>query len=403
MKTIILTVSQITHSIRQVIETSFSSVKVQGEISNFIQHSSGHRYFTLKDNQSQISCMMWRSRKLNFIPTNGMKVIISGRITLYPPRGQYQIDCTSMQPVGEGDLYLAYEALKEKLSNKGYFDIERKRELNYFPLKIAVSTSPTGAAIRDIISTINRRMPLCEIYFRPTLVQGQGAAQDIANAINELNNTPAEIILIGRGGGSIEDLWAYNEEIVANAIFNSKKPIISAVGHETDFTISDFVADKRAETPTAGAEMVTPLTYDTLMNNINSYQKDLMDNMIYKIKDYENEIINLSSSSAFKHVPNLIATNEQLIDDLEMRIITNIKNIKNIYQDKTHSLVNHLKSLYPLSPLAKGFALLQANDVILNNNNSLSDYSKLNIIRRDEKASVRVDEVKKNNEFKLNG
>ncbi len=402
MKTLILTVSQITNSIREVIETSFNTVKVKGEISNFVHHSSGHRYFTLKDNQSQISCMMWRSRKLNFVPTNGMKVIISGKVTVYPPRGQYQIDCTSMQPVGQGDLYLAFEALKEKLEEQGYFDIDRKKELPDFPLKIAVSTSPTGAAVRDIISTIKRRMPLCEIFFRPTLVQGDAAAQDIADAITELNKTPAEVIIIGRGGGSIEDLWAYNEEIVANAIYNSAKPIISAVGHETDFTISDFVADKRAATPTAGAEIVTPVTYDMLMNNFDAIQDELITNMQLTLKDYESDIINLSNSSAFKQIPNIIATNEQLLDDFEIRMKTSINNHFQKNKDKAQSLFNHLKSLYPLSPLDKGFALLQADDQIINNNNSLDDYSKLDVIRKNEKASVTINNVEKIKEFKIN-
>jgi len=402
MKTLILTVSQITNSIREVIETSFGSIKVQGEISNFVQHSSGHRYFTLKDNQSQISCMMWRSRKLNFVPADGMKVIISGRVTVYPPRGQYQIDCTSMQPVGQGDLFLAFEALKDKLGKQGYFDENRKKELPAFPIKIGVSTSPTGAAIRDIISTIKRRMPLCEIFFRPTLVQGDTAAQDIVNAINELNRTPAEVIIIGRGGGSIEDLWAYNEEIVANAIYHSVKPIVSAVGHETDFTISDFVADKRAATPTAGAEIVTPVTFDMLMNNFHSIQDELINNIQLTLKDYENEIINLSNSSAFKQIPNIIATNEQLLDDLEMRMKTSINNNFQRNKDKIQSLFNHLKSLYPLSPLDKGFALLQSNDKIINNNNSLNDYSQLDIIRKNEKASVTIDNVEKIKEFKIN-
>ncbi|MES2766690.1 MAG: exodeoxyribonuclease VII large subunit, partial [Bacteroidota bacterium] len=253
-----ISVTQLTRTIRGILEETFEGIRVSGEISNFKHHSSGHRYFTLKDEGAQIGCTMWRTRSLGFVPADGMKVVVFGNISVYPPQGKYQIDCITMMPLGKGDLHLAFELLKEKLARAGYFDPSRKRPLPLFPLKIGVITSPTGAAVRDILSTLERRMPACEIYFRPALVQGDGAAEDIAEAIYQLNNLDCDVIIAGRGGGSLEDLWAFNTEIVARAIFESRVPFVSAVGHETDFTIADFVADIRAATPTAAAELVTP-------------------------------------------------------------------------------------------------------------------------------------------------
>ncbi|MFP4529362.1 MAG: exodeoxyribonuclease VII large subunit, partial [Candidatus Kapaibacterium sp.] len=279
----IISVSQLTQAIKSVLEEGFGDVTVSGEISNFKAHSSGHRYFTLKDEGAAISCVMWRGRNLTFAPTDGMKVVARGRLSVYPPRGNYQLDCFSLSPQGQGDLFLAFEALKKKLGEAGYFAPERKRALPALPMKIGVATSPTGAAVRDIMSTIERRFPAANIYFRPAIVQGDEAGPDVALSIRELAATNADIIIIGRGGGSLEDLWAFNTEIVADAIFKCPVPVISAVGHETDFTIADFTADVRAATPTAAAELATPTPAAELIRGIAQYQQLMTSNISNKI------------------------------------------------------------------------------------------------------------------------
>ncbi|MEB6547548.1 exodeoxyribonuclease VII large subunit [Heyndrickxia sporothermodurans] len=258
-----LTVHALTKYIKRKfdVDPHLVDIHVKGEISNYKQHSSGHMYFTLKDDKARILAVMFsKSNKvLKFKPENGMNVLIQGQITVYEGSGQYQLYVKQMQPDGIGELYLAYEQLKTKLSQEGLFALERKRKLPPYPKNIGVITSPTGAAVRDIISTIKRRYPIGKIKLIPALVQGENAAKSIANAIEKMNEMKEiDVLIVGRGGGSIEELWAFNEEIVARAIFNSKIPIISAVGHETDFTIADFVADLRAPTPTGAAELAVP-------------------------------------------------------------------------------------------------------------------------------------------------
>ena len=250
------TVSEFTRRVAGMLEAEFGDITVQGEISGWNRASSGHTYFTLKDEGAVLGAVLWRSRTLEHQIRDGMKVVARGRITLYPPRGQYQLDCTSLVPLGLGDLQIALERLKAKLLAEGLFDPTRKKRLPEFPRKIGVVTSRTGAAVRDIITTLSRRMPLLQVVLRPALVQGAGSAEDIALAIKQLNEfDDIDLLIVGRGGGSIEDLWAFNEEVVARAIAASRIPIISAVGHEIDFTIADFVADLRAATPTAAAEI----------------------------------------------------------------------------------------------------------------------------------------------------
>ncbi len=269
------TVSELTKAIRGVLEPAFTNVIVEGEISNFIDHRSGHRYWTLKDAESQISCVFWKSRMLSFELRDGMKVICRGRLTVYPPRGNYQLDVFQVRPSGIGDLELAYQERYNRLRAEGLFDERRKRPIPRFPQTIGIVTSENGAALHDILTTLERRWPLARVLLRPASVQGIGAELEIAQAIREFNMlTPPpppnplllqrrgsdipDVLIVGRGGGSLEDLWCFNEEAVARAIFASKIPVISAVGHEVDFTIADFVADLRAPTPTAAAELATP-------------------------------------------------------------------------------------------------------------------------------------------------
>jgi exodeoxyribonuclease VII large subunit len=255
----IYTVSQLTAEVKSLLERNFEHLWVEGEISNLRLPSSGHLYFTLKDESAQVRGVMFRlqNRLLKFEPADGLQVVCYGRLTVYEPRGEYQIVVDYMEPKGLGALQLAFEQLKEKLSQEGLFDPAHKKSLPHLPQKIGIVTSPTGAAIRDILQIIDRRFANVHILLYPVRVQGAGAAQEIAQAIQELNQWPGiEVLIVGRGGGSLEDLWAFNEEIVARAIYSSRVPVISAVGHEVDFTIADFVADLRAPTPSAAAELV---------------------------------------------------------------------------------------------------------------------------------------------------
>jgi exodeoxyribonuclease VII large subunit len=255
----IYTVSQLTSEIKGLLERNFDHVWVEGEISNLRVPTSGHVYFTLKDESAQVRAVMFRmqNRLLKFEPEDGLQVVGYGRVTVYEPRGEYQIVLDHMEPRGLGALQLAFEQLKERLSREGLFDPARKRPLPPLPQKIGVVTSPTGAAIRDILQIIDRRFANVHILLYPVRVQGPGAAQEIARAVGELGQWPGlDVMIVGRGGGSLEDLWAFNEEIVARAIYHSPVPVISAVGHEIDFTISDFVSDLRAPTPSAAAELV---------------------------------------------------------------------------------------------------------------------------------------------------
>ena len=253
-------------------DVHLQNIYIKGEISNFKSHTRGHYYFTLKDEESRINAVMFASSvsKLNFVPSDGMKVLAIGRISVYPSSGSYQIYVNNLEQDGLGNLYIAYEKLKEELNKKGLFN--QKRPIPKLPSKIGIITAPTGAAIRDILTTIKRRYKICNTILFPALVQGPQAAEDIANKIKIANTYDLDVLIIGRGGGSIEDLWPFNEEVVASAIYQSKIPTISAVGHEIDFTIADFVADLRAPTPTASAELAVPSSIE-LENNINQLRK----------------------------------------------------------------------------------------------------------------------------------
>ncbi len=257
----IYSVSDITKSIKFILESTFEKINIEGEISNFKAHGSGHWYFSLKDEGAVINCTMWKgvNNYVFFTPEDGMKVTITGRITVYPPRGSYQIDVRSMKPAGVGELQAAFERLKKKLFDEGLFDVEFKKNIPSLPKKIGLITAAEGAALRDMISVAERRFPALELLVVPTRVQGSGAAQNIVKNIKKLNSLKdIDVIILARGGGSLEDLWAFNEEIVARAIFSSKIPIITGIGHEVDFTMADFVSDLRAPTPSVAMELATP-------------------------------------------------------------------------------------------------------------------------------------------------
>jgi len=389
----ILSVSQITGQIKNLLEGGFSGIAIEGEISNFKAHSSGHRYFSLKDGSAQISCVMWRSRPLSFNPEDGMKVIARGNISVFAPRGNYQLDITSMAPKGIGDLYLAYEKLKAKLEEAGYFDASNKKPLPSLPMKIGIATSQSGAAVRDMFSTIERRFPPADILLRPTIVQGESAGEDIANAIEELSHENVDLIIIGRGGGSIEDLWAFNTEIVADAIFKSEIPIISAVGHETDFTISDFVADLRAATPTAAAELSTPMTGEYLSELITNY-KNFFTTKIHSKLDSAWELLDRSvGETSLNFLKNKILNSSQLLDIRLDSIESSMNNKFNLASHSLDILSNKIISLDPRLPLKRGYALLYSKGKSLSHDDEIKTGDDLEILRDRDTSLVKVKKI----------
>ena len=388
-----MTVASLTQAITLLLRDEIGIVRVTGEISGFTTAASGHRYFTLKDESAQIDCVMWASRTLAFRPKSGMQVVIQGRLTVYATRGKYQIDCDRMTAAGQGDLYLAFAALKEELTKRGYFDPDRKRNIPAFPLKIGVVTSPTGAVIQDILSTLNRRSPHCQVYLCPATVQGENAPEEIAAAIKALQNTDADVLIVGRGGGSIEDLWAFNTLPVAEAIYHSRIPIISAVGHETDFTIADFVADLRAATPTAAAELVSQYDRDTLWQQIAVWQNCLNRSVKLEMQNYDQRLNKITNSYAFQDFSDRLHDRAQQLDEAEREMQKSL--VRHLHQSKTklEGITAHLRSLHPLSPLQRGFALLKSGDRLLSNDDSLTEFDKVEIVRRSEIAQAKIEKV----------
>lgn len=309
------------------IDSNLNEVFLKGEISNFKHHSRGHFYFTLKDEASRIAAVMFNfnASKITFEPENGMKVLVSGRISVYEATGGYQIYVNTMEVDGVGNLYLEYEKLKKKLATEGLFSPEHKRPIPKYPRRIGIITAPTGAAIRDILSTIKRRFPICETILFPALVQGEGAKESVVKQLETAQNYDIDVIICGRGGGSIEDLWAFNEEIVARAIYNSKIPVISAVGHEIDFTIADFVADLRAPTPTGAAEMAVPNITD-LNSMLNQYKLRATKAIKTQYNNYATRLDWLKNKQILKNPLNIYEIKEQKLDSLIDRVNLLIKN-----------------------------------------------------------------------------
>ena len=311
-----LSVSELNAQIKTLLEGRFLDVWVQGEISNFLRHSSGHWYFTLKDQGASIQCASFRmqNRLIRFAPQDGLTVRARGRVAVYEPRGAYQLQVEFLEPVGAGALQFAFEQLKAKLDAEGLFDQARKRALPVLPRRIGVVTSPDGAAVRDILRIVKRRNEAIDILVAPVRVQGDGAAREIVEAIETLNALASvDVIIVGRGGGSIEDLWCFNEEIVARAIFNSRVPVISAVGHETDFTIADFVADLRASTPSAAAEMVAAAR-EEMYARMRTLRGRMAAAARYRIMALRTRLSTLRSSRAFQVLPRRIKATSQRVD-----------------------------------------------------------------------------------------
>ena len=437
------TITEINQYIKTILDNDslLNCVYIKGEISNFKNHSRGHLYFTLKDDETRISAVMFYNNalKLNFKPEDGMNVLIKGRISSYPAQGSYQIYVETMDLDGVGNLYVEFEKLKEKLLKEGLFSQEHKKILPKFPKKIGIVTAPTGAAVRDIISTIKRRFPICETILFPSLVQGKDAAPDLVRQIKKADEYNLDLLIVGRGGGSIEDLWAFNEEIVARAIYEAKTPIISAVGHEPDFTIADFVADLRAPTPTGAAEMAVPtmLEIKTLINqytlrankNIKNivnrkfilYKNlenrrilknplmlyelkeqrldklmDLLNRNIIKILDLKKYNLNINFNK-IKSPKNLLEIkNKELKENINLAKI-NILKLMDLKKHKYDFYVQTLKLVNPLNILSNGYSLTIKDNRIIKSINDININEEVTIKLSDGEFISKVKEINNGN------
>ncbi len=354
------TVSQLTRSIKDVLEARFDQVVVRGEISNFKHHSSGHMYFTLKDAQAELSAVMFRglNRQLTFQPADGLAVEAHGRITVFERRGSYQILVQRMEPAGMGALYQAYEILKKKLEREGLFDPRRKKDLPAFPLKVGVITSGTGAALRDIMQILERRAPHIHVILRPTLVQGPDAAQDIVAALQQMEEAKPDVIILGRGGGSIEDLWPFNEEMVARAMAAATIPLIAAVGHETDTTIADYVADLRAPTPSAAAELASPATAD-IVEKLTGWQEKAGQEMLRRVQSTWQYVDQLTHRVQMQNPIQVLKRFDESLISLEKRMKQALSLILAHRQTQVSGMTNRLAALNPTAVLHRGYSIAQ--------------------------------------------
>ena len=415
-----ITVTTLNNYLKHKFDTdpNIQRVSLRGEISNFKGHTRGHLYFTIKDENSRISAVMFASHasKITFTPIDGMKVLATGRVSIYPATGSYQIYVEEMEEDGIGNLYLKFEELKKKLASEGLFDQNLKKPIPKYPEKIGIVTASTGAAIRDIQSTIKRRYPLCETILFPSLVQGELAAPNIVKQIEIADEYGLDVLIVGRGGGSIEDLWAFNEEIVARAIYKAKTPIISAVGHEIDFTIADFVADLRAPTPTGAAEMAVPNITD-LKELTNQLTIRLNKTINRKLDEEKNKYNNLRNN----HVLTSPLAPIEIKEEKLANIITNLENIikhkieinKNNYlnlinnnilknpeilfgksKERYNLNINKLELLNPLNILKKGYSIVKKDNEVIKKKEQIKVKDLINITLNNGELKAEIKEVK---------
>lgn len=416
-----LTITAITRYLKYKFEqdSNLMQVYIKGEISNFKAHTTGHYYFSLKDDNSKINAIMFKTNasKLNFIPKEGMKVLVTGSIRIYEATGNYQIYVSDMIEDGVGNLYIAFEKLKKQLEKEGLFDKKHKKELPTIPSKIGIVTASTGAAIKDILSTIKRRFPICETYLFPCLVQGENAPKDIVKKIKEADNFNMDVLIVGRGGGSFEDLNCFNDEEVARTIFNCKTPVISAVGHEIDFTIADYVADMRAPTPTGAAEMAVPNMVD-LKHSIKQYNIRLNEAIYKKVNYLKLYMDSIKNSFVIKNPNIMFDSKKQTLDLLNEKInrIINTKiennkvklfqfknnyilnNPENLYKDKKKeltSIIEKLKLVNPLNILDRGYTLTYINDSVVTSTKQIKKDSIIKTKFNDGYVISKVEEVNK--------
>ena len=359
-----LTVSDVTEQVKDVLEDSLSPCWVLGEVSDFTHHSSGHRYFTLVDDFSQLSCVMfkWQGRGVRFIPERGMQILVQGHVSVYDRGGRYQFYVTSMQPAGVGELALAFEQMKNRLEEEGLFDPERKRPMPSFPRSVGVVTSSSGAAIRDIVQVLGRRAPGLQIVLAPARVQGPGAAEEVAEAIRALNRYQrVDILIVGRGGGSPEDLWCFNEEGVARAIYHSSIPVISAVGHEIDYTIADYVADYRAATPSAAAEIVV-VEQAELKRRVTELRQRLCYTMQMLLSSTTQRIQSMRPERLYVRLRDRLGQESLIVDERRQALISAFDWYTRNKLDAVRSAMVRLHDLSPLSGLKRGFSLCHRRD-----------------------------------------
>ena len=436
----VLTVSELTYSIKSLLEKNFTFITISGEVSNFKHQSSGHMYFSLKDSSSQISVALFRgnAKNLEKIPKDGDEVIIEAQMSVYPPRGNYQLIARKLSYSGKGDLLIKLNELKEKLKSQGFFDKSHKKALPILPKKIGVVTSPTGSVIQDILNVLKRRFSNFHLILNPVKVQGEGSSFEIAKAIDDFNKyNLVDVIIVGRGGGSLEDLWAFNEEIVAIAIFKSAIPIISAVGHETDISISDFVADVRAPTPSAAAEIVIKEKAQFL-DTLKYFETQIVKNISYKLENLKLQLHNFKNQSVFTSPYTILGKQMQMLDDLKNSIDSTIKqklvsqkellkliynqtkflnpqmkiedfrnelsefakrlnlscnNILLIKKERLEKLVDHLKAIDPKNLLKKGYSILfneKDNSIILSTKD-INETDKISAMVSDGKIYATVE------------
>ena len=421
-----LSVSAITRYLKAKFDSdeNLQTVFLKGEISNFKAHTSGHFYFSLKDETSKINAIMFRSNasKVLFKPVDGMKVLVTGRVSIYEAMGSYQVYVDEMLEDGVGNLYVAYEQLKKKLKEEGLFDAVHKRAIPKIPRKVGIITASTGAAIRDIITTIKRRFPICETILFPTLVQGENAKDDIVRNIKRAEDYDLDVLIVGRGGGSIEDLWPFNEEIVARAIYDCKIPVISAVGHEVDFTIADFVADLRAPTPTAAAELSVPNMYD-LKKHIDQLSIRLNESIFKKVNYLKLYLDSVKNSFVIKNPMIMFENRKQSLDlmnnklnDLMLGKVDKLKNemakmkksyvLTNpilLYKDKileVKNIAKKLELLNPLNILSRGYSVTYFQDKALKSVKGIEKDNVLDIKLADGMIKSKVIDVKEENNGK---
>ena len=418
-----ITVSEVNKYIKEIINDDLLLKKIylRGEISNFKAHSRGHYYFTLKDENSRIAAVMFsfNNRNLKFVPYDGMKVLVTGKIDVYEASGAYQIYVEDMAPDGIGALYVAFEELKKKLLAEGLFDKDKKKKIRRIPRRIGIVTSPTGAAIKDILTTIKRRFPVCETILFPALVQGEEAASDIAKKIKLANEVKdvykIDTLIVGRGGGSLEDLWPFNEEVVARAIYDSDIPVISAVGHEIDVTISDYVADLRAPTPTAAAELAVPdintiITYlDTARSRGYTAINNILNNNYKKLNNLKNSYILTRPMSVYEIkeqkldilIDNLNKAISKKIDNTKVRLYTCsnsyiLNNPEMLYKyssQRLEHMISKLEVLNPLNTLNRGYAIIKKDDKVLSSIKNIKKNDTLTIKLKDGEVTSKIIKV----------
>ncbi len=397
--TLVLSVSQLNRYIKMNFDAdeNLANIFISGEISNFTNHyRTGHLYFTLKDDSSAVRAVMFNSsaKRLKFMPEDGMKVIARGRVSVYEASGQYQLYVDDMQPDGVGALNLAYEQLKEKLQKEGLFSEHHKKPLPPYPEKVGVITSPTGAAVRDIINVLGSGFPYAEIVFCPVLVQGDGAHLQLTDAVNMFNSErAADVIIIGRGGGSIEDLWEFNDEGLARAVYNSEIPVISAVGHETDFTICDFVADMRAPTPSAAAELAVP-DANELQYALSALKNRMFLNVSSGIADRRSRLEYLTSKGALKSPDEMLSNRSQRLDTAFSKMLSSYENRIGGKKVEFISAATALSKLDPMSVLMRGFAFVSdKNGKNVYSSQALAKGDKINVRFHDGSAVCEVKEI----------